>query len=109
MGQMMKWYQKEGPHPVTRGAMLHAIFVGIHPFIDGNGRTARLLLNLELMKDGFPPIIIKVENRLAYYEALDKAHTMEDYDDFIQLVANEVEDSAGASHSADGIIEKQLL
>lgn len=60
---------------------------------DGNGRTARLLLNLELMKDGYPPVIIKVENRLAYYEALDKAHTTEDYKDFISLVATEVKDS----------------
>ena len=59
--------------------MLHAIFVGIHPFIDGNGRTARLLLNLELMKEGFPPVIIKVANRLEYYDALDKAHTTKDY------------------------------
>lgn len=95
MEQLIEWYKKKGKqmHPVTRGAMLHAIFVGIHPFIDGNGRTARLLLNLELMKDGFPPIIIKVENRMVYYEALDKAHTEENYDDFIQLVANEVEQS----------------
>ena len=59
--------------------MLHAIFVGIHPFIDGNGRTARLLLNLELMKEGFPPVIIKVANRLEYYDALDKAHTTKGY------------------------------
>ena len=73
--------------------MLHAIFVGIHPFIDGTGRTSRLLLNLELMKEGFPPVIIKVENRLAYYEALDKAHTLNEYDNFIQLVAKEAEDS----------------
>lgn len=95
MEQMMNWYNGEGItlHPVERGAMLHAIFVGIHPFIDGNGRTARLLLNLELMKDGFPPVIIKVENRLAYYEAIDKAHTTEDYSDFIALVENEVDDS----------------
>lgn len=95
MEQMMNWYHKEGIylHPVERGAMLHAIFVGIHPFIDGNGRTSRLLLNLEMMKDGFPPVIIKVENRLAYYEALDKAHTTEDYRDFIALVEREVEDS----------------
>lgn len=93
--QMMKWYHQEGIHlhPVERGAMVHAIFVGIHPFIDGNGRTSRLLLNLELMKDGFPPVIIKVENRLAYYEALDKAHTTESYHDFIKLVETEVEDS----------------
>ncbi|KEF39630.1 hypothetical protein M670_00651 [Schinkia azotoformans MEV2011] len=95
MEQLIDWYQKETGdfHPITRGAMLHAIFVGIHPFIDGNGRTSRLLLNLELMKDGFPPVIIKVENRIAYYEALDKAHTQKDYDDFIQLVATAVEDS----------------
>ena len=52
MEQLMKWYENEAQklHPVERGAMLHAIFVGIHPFIDGNGRTSRLLLNLELMK-----------------------------------------------------------
>jgi len=95
MEQMMNWYDHEGIHlhPIERGAMVHAIFVGIHPFIDGNGRTSRLLLNLELMKDGFPPVIIKVENRLAYYEALDKAHTTEDYRDFISLVEREVEDS----------------
>lgn len=93
MEKLMNWYEQETKqlHPVTRGAMLHAIFVGIHPFIDGNGRTARLLLNLELMKDGFPPVVIKVENRLGYYEALDKAHTQKVYDDFIQLVAKEEE------------------
>lgn len=95
MEQMMIWYENEGVslHPIERGAMLHAIFVGIHPFIDGNGRTARLLLNLELMKEGYPPVIIKVENRLTYYDALDKAHTTEDYSDFISLVEAEVEDS----------------
>jgi Fic family protein len=100
--QLMNWYQQESKllHPVARGAMLHAIFVGIHPFIDGNGRTSRLLLNLELMKDGFPPIIIKVENRLAYYEALDKAHTQKDYKDFIHLVSKEVEDSLNLYLSA---------
>lgn len=71
--------------------MLHAILVDIHPFIDGNGCTARLLLNLELMKSGFPPVIIKVENRLAYYEALNKANTDANYEDFIKLVTKEVE------------------
>ena len=72
---------------------LHAIFVGIHPFIDGNGGTSRLLLNLELMKADYPPVIIKVENRMAYYNALDKAHTTEIYDDFIEFVSIEVESS----------------
>lgn len=95
MDQMMKWYHDDAIslHPVERGAMLHVIFVGIHPFIDGNGRTSRLLLNLELMKEGYPPVIIKVANRLNYYEALDKAHTTGDYCDFISLVIQEVNDS----------------
>lgn len=95
MEKLMNWYFKEGAslHPVERSAILHTIFVGIHPFVDGNGRMARLLLNLELMKEGYPPIIIKAENRLTYYEALDKAHTTEDYSDFIALVETEVEDS----------------
>jgi Fic family protein len=95
MDQMMNWFHHDGLHlhPVERGAMLHAIFVGIHPFIDGNGRTSRLLLNLELMKEGYPPVIIKVANRLSYYEALDKAHTTKDYRNFISLVEQEVNDS----------------
>jgi len=95
MDDLIMWYNGEAQrlHPIVRGAMLHAIFVGIHPFIDGNGRTSRLLLNLELMKSGYPPIIIRVENRLAYYNALAKAHTTKDYEDFVELVAKEVEAS----------------
>ena len=95
MESLMNWYNGEAQsfHAIVRGAMLHVIFVGIHPFIDGNGRTSRLLLNLELMKASYPPIIIKVENRLAYYNALDRAHTTGVYDDFIALVATEVESS----------------
>ncbi|MGN7397305.1 Fic family protein [Peribacillus frigoritolerans] len=102
MEQLINWYDIEAQklHPVERGAMLHAIFVGIHPFIDGNGRTSRLLLNLELMKAGFPAVVIKVENRLTYYEALDKSHTTKDYRDFIQLIAKEVEDSLNLYLSA---------
>ncbi|WP_153733069.1 Fic family protein [Sporosarcina obsidiansis] len=92
---LMLWYDEEAQqlHPIVHGAMLHAIFVGIHPFIDGKGRTSRFLLNLELMKSGYPPINIRVENRLAYYNALDKEHTTEDYSKFVELVAKEVEAS----------------
>lgn len=91
----MQWYKEEAQllHPVERGAMLHALFVGIHPFIDGNGRTSRLLFNLELMKSGYPPVIIRVENRLAYYSALDQAHTTQECQAFIQLMVKEVEAS----------------
>ena len=73
-------------HPIIQGALLHGELVKIHPFIDGNGRTSRLLMNLHLMNHGYNPVIIKKENRLEYYEVLDKAHTTDDYTDFIKLV-----------------------
>ena len=73
-------------HPIIKAALLHGELVKIHPFIDGNGRTSRLIMNLDLMNDGYNPIIIKKENRLEYYEVLDKAHTTKDYTDFIKLV-----------------------
>ena len=73
-------------HPIIRATLLHGELVKIHPFVDGNGRTSRLIMNLDLMKHGFNPVIIKKENRLQYYEALDKAHTTKDYTDFIKLI-----------------------
>ncbi|QXM05505.1 Fic family protein [Crassaminicella indica] len=95
MKKLITWYKTDAQklHPIERAAYLHGIFVGIHPFIDGNGRTARLLLNLELMKNGYPPIVIRNENRIDYYNSLDKANSTDDYTDFIKLVAVEVERS----------------
>lgn len=90
MQKMVKEYTNEWKayHPVVRATLLHGEFVKIHPFIDGNGRTARLLLNFELMKSGFVPIIIKNDQRASYYDALDIAHTRMDYGPFIKLVAD---------------------
>lgn len=73
-------------HPIIQAALLHGELVKILPFVDGNGRTSRLLMNLDLMNHGYNPVIIKKEDRLEYYEALDKAHTTGDYTDFIQLI-----------------------
>ena len=73
-------------HPIIQASLLHGELVKIHPFIDGNGRTSRLLINLDLMNHGYNPIIIKKEDRLKYYEALDKAHTTRDYTDFVKLI-----------------------
>ncbi|MEA1961420.1 MAG: Fic family protein [Bacillota bacterium] len=80
-------------HPIERAAMLHGEFVKIHPFVDGNGRTARLLLNFALMKAGFPPVIIKKEMRPEYYDGLDWAHTTGDYSKFITLIGQCAEES----------------
>ncbi len=73
-------------HPIIQAALLHGELVKIHPFVDGNGRTSRLLMNLDLMNHGFNPVIIKKEDRLEYYEALDKAHTTGNYTDFVKLI-----------------------
>ena len=72
---------------------MHGEFVKIHPFIDGNGRTARLLLNFELMRSGYTPIIIKNENRAKYYDVIDLAHTTLHYEPFIELVSDLVVES----------------
>ncbi len=77
-------------HPIIQSALLHGELVKIHPFIDGNGRTSRLVMNLVLMNNGYVPVIIRKEKRIKYYEALDKAHTTGDYTDFVML-ANELE------------------
>ena len=73
-------------HPIIQAALLHGELVKIHPFVDGNGRTSRLIMNLDLMNHGYNPVIIKKEDRLEYYEALDKAHTTENYTDFVKLI-----------------------
>ena len=77
-------------HPIIKAALLHGELVKIHPFIDGNGRTSRLVMNLSLMNSGYLPVIIKKDKRLDYYNALDKAHTTGDYTDFVKLI-NELE------------------
>lgn len=61
-------------HVIELAAIAHYKFVYIHPFIDGNGRTGRLLMNLILMRSGFPPVIIRKSDRLTYYSHLDEAN-----------------------------------
>jgi excisionase family DNA binding protein len=74
MEQLVIDFAESTEHIVSKLARFHIEFEGIHPFIDGNGRTGRLLVNMELMKFGFPPINIKFTDRIAYYNAFDEYH-----------------------------------
>lgn len=79
-------------HPVVRAAQAHERLVTIHPFIDGNGRTARLVMNLILLASGYPIANIPgdTESRLAYYDALEKANLENDRTEFVTLIAGQV-------------------
>lgn len=70
--KLLEWYRSDTEDDfLTKIALFHLRFESIHPFIDGNGRTGRLIVNLELMKLGYPPIDIKFTDRKAYYNAFD--------------------------------------
>ena len=75
---------------LIRSAIFHHRFAWIHPFFDGNGRTARLLLNLILMKSGFPPAIILKNDRKKYYDALNQANN-QDYSKLVLLILQAIE------------------
>lgn len=76
MEQLLAQYSNDqkSSHLVERAAWFHLEFEAIHPFIDGNGRTGRLLINLELMKAGDPPIDIKFTDRRRYYDCFNDYH-----------------------------------
>ena len=83
-----KQMEEEKVHPVLIAAYLHDELVRIHPFIDGNGRTSRLLMNLYLLRHGYVIITLKGSNdaKVNYYKALEKSHTEQLPEDFKKLV-----------------------
>lgn len=94
MQELVSWARKNQSkmHPVELAALAHHKFVHIHPFSDGNGRTARLFMNLILMQKGYPMVIILKNDRQKYYRALDKADRG-NTTDIEKLIAQSVERS----------------
>lgn len=92
MEKLIEGYKTwEKYNPIVKAAILHEELVKIHPFVDGNGRTSRLVMNLSLMKDGLLPVVIKKDERKKYYAALQKADEG-DYTNLIKMVtASEIE------------------
>ncbi len=82
--------RKKTIHPIKRIARFHLEFEEIHPFIDGNGRTGRLILNLELVRSGYPVFNVKFADRRRYYDAFDAYYRDGKADHMILLVAEYV-------------------
>ena len=93
MESLLLDYMSSKDHIVTKIAKFHIEFESIHPFIDGNGRTGRLLVNLELMKYGLPPIDIKFKDRLKYYNAFDEYHKNNNLNAMVKIFASYINES----------------
>lgn len=94
MQEFITWLQSDiSEHPVTVAIDAHFKFVSIHPFIDGNGRTARLLMNLLLMQVGYPPAIIRKEDRSVYINSLEKGQIKNELDDYYNLMYEAIDRS----------------
>lgn len=97
MKKLIEWLARiQGVHPVKIAADFHFRFVEIHPFIDGNGRTARLLMNLVLLGHGYPIAIIKTEEREAYMKAIGDGTLTGNLDNFYRIIVEAVARSINA-------------
>ncbi|MBU1016831.1 MAG: Fic family protein [Patescibacteria group bacterium] len=94
MSEFVEWLRKPNTdHTIKISADAHYKLVSIHPFIDGNGRTARLLMNVLLMQKGYPPALIRKEDRLKYINAIEQGQLGGSMQDYYTLIAKAVERS----------------
>lgn len=94
MHDFMQWIKSNQKklHPIELAALIHHKMVYIHPFIDGNGRTARLVMNLTLMHEGYPLVVVLKNDRQKYYRALSQADK-DTYQPLVRFIAQAVERS----------------
>ena len=91
MESLLKWYHSSKDlHPVEKASVFHYRFAAIHPFDDGNGRMARILMNLILIQDGYLPCIVKNKHRKKYLESLEFADKTGDHDSFSEFIGDEL-------------------
>lgn len=94
MNDFLIWLTSANSDPAVKiAADAHYRLVSIHPFVDGNGRTARLLMNLLLMQEGYPPALIRKEDRAKYLTSLEKAQLGGSMDDYYSVVYEAIERS----------------
>jgi Fic family protein len=98
MDEFLSWVTNENKmHAIELAAEVHYRFVTIHPFTDGNGRTGRLLMNMILMMKGYPPAIIRKNDRLAYIKSLEKPQLVngeeDSKNDYFKLITAAVDRS----------------
>lgn len=93
MDSFMNWLHTTTDHPIIVAAQAHLDLVTIHPFVDGNGRTSRLLMNLLLIQAGYPPAIILPEERITYCNALREAQENNNREPFFALIIDSVSKS----------------
>ncbi len=119
MNELVNWYrqevEKEDVNPVLLAIEFHYRFIRIHPFDDGNGRMARLLMNFILMKHGYPPAIVKTEDKENYFVALRQADAgdIAYFFDYVTSLVNHslelmIKGAKGESIEEEDDLDKQL-
>jgi len=108
MHELMEWYyeviENAKVHSVVAAALFHHKFVAIHPFDDGNGRLSRILMNLVLMQKGYPPVVVRMDDRKNYYSLLSRADNNDNWP-FVEYIAERLSSSLQlflkAAHGGD--------
>ncbi len=116
MEDFLAWFQGKNNNPAVKiAADVHIKLVSIHPFSDGNGRTARLLMNLLLIQKGYPPALIRKEDRDVYINSIEKAQLTQDFSDYYKIIYRAIDRSldiyldAVEGKTLNAVAQKRLL